>query len=89
MADVLDACDQAVTLALDYDKADFRDSRGLARALAGNTAGAIEDFEAFVEAYQAEPDLEETVALRKAWITDLKAGRNPFDEATLKALREE
>jgi WD40 repeat protein len=89
MADVLDACDQAVTLALDYDKADFRDSRGLARALAGNTAGAIEDFEAFVEAYQLEPDFEEVVALREVWIADLKAGRNPFDEATLKALREE
>lgn len=84
-AQVMDACQQAVELA--PDNGDFRDSRGLARALTGDKAGAIEDFTAFVEAHKDDETLRKDVAQRTEWIGELKAGRNPFDEATLKALR--
>ncbi|WP_306558131.1 tetratricopeptide repeat protein [Nostoc sp. 'Peltigera malacea cyanobiont' DB3992] len=45
-ADVLPACDKAVALAPEDSR--IRDSRGLARALTGDTQGAIEDFEAYI-----------------------------------------
>ena len=45
--DVMAACEQAV--ALEPDNGDKLDSRGLARALAGDYPGAIQDFQGFVE----------------------------------------
>ncbi|WP_081930940.1 TIR domain-containing protein [Lysobacter antibioticus] len=50
-----------------------RDSRGVARVLAGDTAGAISDFEAYVRA----GDRPDVVAQRKRWIARLKAGWRP------------
>ena len=47
VADVMDACERAVELA--PDDGDYRDSRGLARALMGDYTGAIEDFKFAVE----------------------------------------
>jgi dipeptidyl aminopeptidase/acylaminoacyl peptidase len=84
---VLDACEQAVKLA--PDKGYIRDSRGLARALTGNTVGAIEDFNAFIAWAQQGIGNEGQIAERKVWIAALQAGRNPFDADTLKALRGE
>jgi len=85
------ACDQAVELAAEYLKAPFRDSRGLARALTGDTTGAIEDFTALTESIKGLKDLsdEDRTALRRReeWIAALKEGRNPFDKEVLKALR--
>jgi tetratricopeptide (TPR) repeat protein len=81
-AELMNACEQAVTLAPKNEW--IRDSRGLARALTGDTEGAIEDFEYYV-AETDDPD--ELEAERGAWIADLKAGHNPFDEETLQALR--
>ncbi len=85
---VIDACEQAVALAEGTeDEAGFRDSRGVARALTGDVEGAIEDFEFFVE--NASPNAR-NVEWREAWIAELRAGDNPFeDEATLEALRGE
>jgi WD40 repeat protein len=65
-------------------------SLGIARALTGDAAGAIADLEAAVE-YATEIkngyyDYYYSETLH-AWIDSLKAGQNPFDEATLKELR--
>jgi hypothetical protein len=61
----------------------------VARTLTGDSAGAIEDFLAFVEAYKTDETLQADVAQRAAWIAELQAGRNPFDPATLAELRKE
>ena len=79
-ADVLDACEQAVALA--PEDGGIRESRGLARALTGDVAGAIEDFQFYVDRLGDE----ETRRQRQDWIRALQAGRNPFDAATLEAL---
>ena len=69
----------------------YQDSRGLARALTGDAAGAIEDFKAALETFTAYPDIFDATHLqrRKDWIEALRAGRDPFDDATLKSLRTE
>ena len=76
---------------------DYRDSRGISRALVGDTTGAIEDFEAYIDWVQKQPQYGDTkviqqwqrsIAQRQQWIAALQAGRNPFDADTLKALRE-
>ena len=86
--DVLEACGTAVALA--PSDGDYHDSRGLARPLTGDTTGAVEDFEAFIawEKQQQEPDTN-AITQRQQWIADLKAGRQPFDKATLEQLREQ
>lgn len=48
-ATVMRACEQAVELAPNARKGLWKDLRGLARALTGDTAGAIADFAALVE----------------------------------------
>jgi len=59
----------------------------LALALAGNTTEAIKDFQFYIDwAKDKRPPKE--IERRRAWIRDLEAGRNPFDEATLEALRD-
>ncbi len=80
-ADVLPACEQAVALA--PEDGNIRDSRGLARALTGDTQGAIEDFEAYI----AQPGNKDRKAQRQRWVKDLRAGKNPFTDAELKKLR--
>jgi WD40 repeat protein len=78
-------CEKAVTLA--PDNGAVRDSRGLVRALLGDYPGAIEDFKFFIR-WAKEGELSDTdISLRETWITELEAGRNPFDEATLESLR--
>ncbi|MEH1891862.1 MAG: ribosome assembly protein 4, partial [Nostoc sp.] len=80
-ADVLPACEKAVALAPEDGK--IRDSRGLARALTGDTQGAIEDFEAYI----AQTQDKDRKAQRQRWVKDLRMGKNPFTEAELKKLR--
>ncbi|AFZ22944.1 WD40 repeat-containing protein [Cylindrospermum stagnale PCC 7417] len=79
---VLFACENAVKLA--PDNVDIRDSRGLARALTGNTQGAIEDFEALI----AQTDDKDSKSQRQAWVKALRAGKNPFTDAELKKLQQ-
>jgi WD40 repeat protein len=83
---VLGAC--GVTVALAPSNGGAHDSRGLARALTGDTTGAVDDFAAYIawENQQETPDTD-AIAQRQQWIADLKAGRNPLDEAALKQLR--
>ena len=88
--EVIDACEQAVTLA--PNNGGIIDSRGLARALTGDYAGAIEDFQFYIKWAEDTPrsfQSDEDIALRKAWIAALEAGQNPFDDTTLQAMREQ
>ncbi|NEO17526.1 MULTISPECIES: hypothetical protein [unclassified Moorena] len=82
-ADVMDACEKAV--AKEPEHSGILDSRGLARALTGDTPGAISDFQAFVDWI----DDDELKAQRQEWIDELRAGKNPFTEEVLKGLLEE
>ncbi|MCS6791263.1 MAG: hypothetical protein N3E45_03150 [Oscillatoriaceae bacterium SKW80] len=78
--EVMDACNRAV--AGDPESEEFRDSRGLARALVGDINGAIEDFQAFVDA----TDDEERKYQRQNWINILRAGDNPFTPEVIRQL---
>ncbi|MCC5650628.1 hypothetical protein LC609_12420 [Nostoc sp. XA013] len=81
-ADVLPACEKAVALA--PEDGNIRDSRGLARALTGDTQGAIQqDFEAYI----AQTGDKDSKAQRQRWVKDLRAGKNPFTDAELKKLQ--
>ena len=71
------------------DTATYRDSRGLARALLGDFAGAIDDFQAFVDAYADDPLYMPLIPRRENWIEALQAGEDPFDEAMIETLRNE
>jgi tetratricopeptide (TPR) repeat protein len=74
---VLSACDTAVALA--PGNVEARDRRGVARALTGDTAGAIEDFQAFIKGTDSAWRKEQ----RQGWIDELKEGENPFREKEL------
>lgn len=81
-------CDRAVTLdaaGLNYD------SRGIVYAQLGRFEEAIADFEAFLTWLQEQPAgmYEHYGPEREAWIKELEAGRNPFDQETLEDLRRE
>lgn len=81
--DFLYASDQAV--ARDPSRPETRDTRGVARALSGQLAGALEDFEAFVKTAEAG----ELKSRRLRWIEALRKGQNPFTREELQALRQE
>jgi regulator of sirC expression with transglutaminase-like and TPR domain len=76
------ACEKTVQLAPDKNKGGSQASRGLARALTGNTQGAIEDFEAYI----AQADDKEWKSRLQRWVKDLRAGKNPFTDEELKKL---
>ena len=78
---VLEDCDRAVATSDGHPVA--RDSRGLARAVMGDTDGAIEDFGAFAEWTSDEDEQLE----RLDWIEQLENGEQPFTEEALTTLR--
>lgn len=82
-AEVMVACERAVALKL--DQASYRDSRGIARAQVGDTAGAIEDFRDYAAA--AEDNARRS--RRQAWIKALESGADPFDAMELQRIRSE
>jgi WD40 repeat protein/tetratricopeptide (TPR) repeat protein len=85
-SDVLPACDQAVKLASAEDKGNYQESRGLAKALAGDTQGAIADFQAYID------DPKSTSAYKtqhKQWIEALKKGKNPFTDEVLRSVKDQ
>jgi hypothetical protein len=84
---VLPAGERAVKLA--PENPSYRDTRGLARALTGNRRGAIEDFQFFVARRKPDAKGNKLVEQRRNWIAALKEGRNPFDRATLDAIRDQ
>jgi tetratricopeptide (TPR) repeat protein len=80
-SEVMHACEQAV--AMDSANGYFRDSRGVARALIGDFAGAIEDFQVFIKGTKDK----QAQLRRQQWIEILKAGKNPFTPEELERLR--
>ncbi len=80
-AEVMDACNRAV--ASTSGDGNIRDNRGLARALTGNTQGAIEDFQAFID-WTNDDRLK---AQRQRWVDALRAGSDPFTPEELESLR--
>ena len=80
-AEVMPACEQAV--ALQPDNGGRRANRGLARALTGDVAGAIADFETYV-AWERRDGRR---AQREGWLNALRAGENPFTPEVLEGLR--
>jgi Tfp pilus assembly protein PilF len=83
--DVMSACEEAVRR--DPEAGAFRDSRAVARALAGDLTGAVEDLRFFLKSEAAdEPGVR---TRREKWLAELEAGRNPIDAATLRELADE
>jgi WD40 repeat protein len=85
-ARVKEACERAVESAPQEHKVAYRDSRGIDRALTGDTAGAIEDFTAVVRWARENGQDEEYRKVREEWIAKLEKKENPFTEETLKEL---
>ncbi|MCP6760512.1 MAG: AAA-like domain-containing protein [Fischerella sp. CENA71] len=81
--DVMFACEKAVSLL--PDDGNIRDSRGLARALTGDTKGAIEDFQVYIQ-WIDNPGAK---AKRQSWVKDLSAGKNPLTPEVLQKLQSE
>ncbi len=83
---VMPHCEKAITLTPDEDY--YYDGRGLARALNGNVAGALEDFRRVVES-GTQTDLNLNLDWRQDWIRRLEAGEDPsaiFDAEMLRQL---
>jgi tetratricopeptide (TPR) repeat protein len=76
-AAVLEACEKAVTL-----EPGSVGNRGLAKALAGDNEGAIQDFQTFIQVSD-NPGANRQV---QGYINALRAGENPFTEAEIKRL---
>uniref|UniRef100_UPI00194F844C pentapeptide repeat-containing protein n=1 Tax=Leptolyngbya sp. CCY15150 TaxID=2767772 RepID=UPI00194F844C len=84
-AAVVFAGDKAVALG---DWVGFRETRGIARALTDDLAGASEDFQAVVTAIEAEEYYRgEKAKQRQEWAKALQMGQNPFTPEVLEALR--
>ena len=66
-----------------------RDAMGLANALLGRRTRAAEHFEAFLEWAASEGDACRAAHedSRRRWVEALRAGEDPFDDDTLRALR--
>ena len=86
---VLPSCEQAVKLAKPDQAAFIHDSRGLALEMTGHYPEAIREFEQYLEWSKGKAEYKEQNRKRSAWVSDLKSGRNPIDQATRKALRTE
>jgi tetratricopeptide (TPR) repeat protein len=77
-------CDQAVALVPPEKAANARAHRGLARALAGDTAGAIDDLDAAVGTWRSTGMTDDQFARPYAeFLEGLRAGRDVFDAETL------
>ncbi len=77
---VMPACEQAVTL--EPEDAGHRGNLGLAKALTGETEGAIQEFQAFIELNNNAG----ANRLVQGYIDTLRAGDNPFTEAEIQRL---
>jgi hypothetical protein len=84
--DILAACEQAVALSPDNESLTGR--RGIARARAGDVAGAAEDVAVYLQ-WLEENRADETAFIEqyRAWLTELEAGNTPIDESALETLR--
>ena len=64
----------------------FKDTRGLARALTGDTKGAIEDFEEFIRSGSYPQEMK---AKRQQWVDALRKREQPFTPEMLEKLQDE
>jgi tetratricopeptide (TPR) repeat protein len=78
-ARVLEVCDAGVEASDEGNRPRIRDSRGVARAITGDYAGAITDFEAYIE----RPQNVRGVPQRREWVAALRRGENPFTQVWL------
>jgi len=67
-----------------YLAARSRDTRGLAKALIGDTQGAIEDFEAVIASDMTPREIK---AQQQEWVGALRKGQQPFTPQLLEKLR--
>ena len=81
-AEVQPACESAVARAEGALVPNAHDSRALNRAAMGDIKGALADWNTMFETPDY-PAGEAQRDQRKAWVTKLKAGRNPVDQALL------
>jgi len=80
-AEVMFACERA--LKLDPNNWHYLDSRGVARALTGNSKGAIRDLDAFI----AQTQNQDEKAQRQSWVRILRKGQKlSFTEDEIKQL---
>ncbi len=77
---VMNACEMAVKR--EPNHGGVRDSRGVARVLTGNYAGAISDFEAYINWSDNEVEKNQ----RQGWVDALRQGKNPLTEDVIKEL---
>jgi hypothetical protein len=91
---VLPSCDYVAGLQADiYPNRHM--IRAMARALSKDYAGAAEDLESHLSFLRRKnsrkiaQDGEGVIKKLEIWIGELKAGRNPFDSETIRALRRE
>ncbi len=99
-ADVIDACDKAVAATPEDQSWNVRRSRGLARAMTGNSAGAIKDLEESKDGFQDwfvknTPTVAKDIPVEKLfnyvnqrhrWVNALKAGKKPFTPEEIRKL---
>ena len=88
-ARVMKACEYAV--ALDPEELGNVDTRGVARAVAGNTKGAITDFQQFIDKWDGDrsPEGAHIKEQRRGWIKALNEGKNSFTSDVLMELRKQ
>ncbi len=82
---VADACDTAVSL--EPNDGNYYDSRAVNRAVLGNFAESVEDFDVFIAWLNEVGLYQEGAYGREAWRDALQNGQNPFDAETLANLR--
>jgi regulator of sirC expression with transglutaminase-like and TPR domain len=82
---VLFAAERAIKS--DPENINYRDTRGLIRALTGDVSGAIEDFKVFVAGAKNYPP--KMVEQRHLWLAALALEKNPFTDDVLAQLRAE
>jgi len=95
VADILYSSDKATYAR--PDSPNYRDTRGLVRALAGDLQGAIKDFESVLEKVGDNKrylGLYRSVGFehaeqRREWLKALRLGQNPFTPEVLEALRKQ
>jgi hypothetical protein len=84
-AEVLPLCEQAV--AMEPISANAREGRGMARALTGDYAGAVEDYQFFIAFGPEQGFSDEYILQREQWLAELQAGTNPFTPELLEMLK--